>query len=413
MMSYTDIGERFIRYASVFTQSEGGFDTTPSTAVQRDLAEILYRELCEMGAEDVYFDSEHCYVYASVPANTEGAPVIGLMSHMDTSNAVRAKEIHPRRINRYDGKDVVLNEALGIVLSPKDYPELSKKAGGDIVVTDGTSVLGGDDKAGVAAIMEVFERLIKDPSIKHGKVVLCFTPDEEVGNGVKNLDLKRFACDFAYTIDGGPVGELSYENFNAAGAKIRINGVSCHPGSAKGIMVNAATVGMELNSLLPADEVPEKTEGYEGFFHLIAIEGTCDSASMEYIIRDHDRGRFEARKRMMEDAAGKINEKYGPKTAELKIKDSYYNMAEKVAPFPEIVDTAIDAMKEMGIVPLVEPIRGGTDGCQISYMGIPCPNLGTGGYNFHGRYEYVSIDEMKRNVELVLLILQKFAGGKR
>ncbi len=408
-MKYKDIGERFIRYAGIFTQSEDGADTTPSSDVQRDLAEVLYEELKEMGAENVFYDKERCYVYGTIPANHEGAPVIGLMAHMDTSNAVRSTAVNPRRINDYDGGDIVLSEDLSIVLSPSEYPSLLRQKGCDIVVTDGTSVLGGDDKAGVAAIMEVADLLLKDPSVRHGEIKICFTPDEEVGNGVMNLDYDRFRCDFGYTIDGGTVGEISYENFNAAGARINIKGVSCHPGEGKGIMVNAILLAGELNSYLPQDDVPEKTEGYEGFFLLMGMNGSVDNAEMDYIIRDHDREMFLKRKEMMEKAVERLNEKYGAGTAELFMKDSYYNMREKVEPCRQIVDKAVEAMEELGIKPIVEPIRGGTDGCQISFKGIPCPNLGTGGYNFHGRYEYVSINEMKKNVELICRIINKFA----
>ncbi|MBQ9827503.1 MAG: peptidase T [Lachnospiraceae bacterium] len=412
-MTYSDIGERFIRYASVFTQSEEGFDTTPSTAVQRDLAKILYEELKEMGAEDVFYDEEHCYVYASVPATAEHAPVIGLMAHMDTSNAVRAERVKPHRVDHYDGGDIPLDESGKRVLSPRDYPVMKNVLGDDLVVTDGTSVLGADDKAGVSAIMEVFSRLLKEPERRHGKVVLCFTPDEEVGNGVLNIDTERFKCDHAYTIDGGALGETSYESFNAAGAKIIINGISAHPGYAKGIMLNALKVAIELNSLLPEDEVPEKTDGRQGYYHLIHMFGSADTAGMEYLIRDHDRQKFEDRKRVLEAAVNKINDKYGPNTAELDISDTYYNMAEKLRDRPEIVTDAMDAMRELSIEPVIEPIRGGTDGCQLTFMGIPCPNLGTGGYNFHSRYEFASVDEMKQNVELILLILERAASEDR
>ena len=424
-----EVAQRFIRYAGIFTQSEEGHEDTPSTACQRDLASLLYQELLDMGAADVFYDEEKCYVYATLPATIPGnpeavkqiadaqtkrrentAPIIGLVAHMDTSDAVNAKAVHPRLIEHYDGEDIVLNRELGIVSTTKEFPSLLEHKGQMLVVTDGTSVLGGDDKAGVTQIMEVFRFYLSHPEYAHGTVRLCFTPDEEVGNGPMNFNIKRFAADYAYTVDGGSVGEIEYENFNAASAAISIRGKSTHPGSAKGVMKNALLIAMELNSLLPADEIPACTEGYEGFYHLDRLEGTVDQAVMDYIIRDHDRDSFERRKDRMREAADKINEKYGEGTITLTLKDSYYNMAEKVLPHRHLIDIAAKAAEECVGTWYTLPIRGGTDGCRLSFMGIPCPNLGTGAYNFHSRYEYASVDEMVQGCEVLLRILNKYAS---
>lgn len=427
-MNYQDIGERFMRYASINTQSKEGCPTTPSTPCQRELAALLRDELEEMGAAELYYDEEHCYVYAAVPGNIPCdsvelsrrrdretrrrenlAPVIGLMAHMDTSDAVAGTDFRPRRIDGYDGGEIVLNPALGIVLSPEQFPSLDAHRGHSLVVTDGTTVLGGDDKAGVAAIMELMKFYLDHPEYPHGTIRCCFTPDEEVGNGPMWLDQSHFACDYAYTVDGGGLGGLEFENFNAADAKIVLHGVSTHPGSAKGTMRNALLVGMELQSLLPALETPFYTEGYEGFYHLESMSGSCDRAEMHYIIRDHDRARFEERKKEMEKAVQTIRSRLGEDAAELELSDSYYNMAEKIRPHRHLVDNAVAAMKELGIEPVIEPIRGGTDGCRLSFEGIPCPNLGTGAYHFHSRYEYVSIDEMQKNVALLARIIGRYA----
>ncbi|WP_130836918.1 peptidase T [Lachnoclostridium sp. Marseille-P6806] len=427
-MNYRDIGERFIRYASINTQSKEGCPSTPSTACQRELAVLLRDELEETGASEIYYDEEHCYVYAAVPGNIpcdeaklaarsdrdtrrreNNAPVIGLMAHMDTSDAVAGTDFHPRRIDGYDGGDIILNAEQNIILSPQRFPSLEKHIGHSLVVTDGTSVLGGDDKAGIAAIMEVMRFYLTHPEYAHGTIRCCFTPDEEVGNGPLWLDQSHFACDYAYTVDGGDLGQLEYENFNAAGAAIRIRGISTHPGSAKGTMKNALLVAAELAGLLPPMETPYHTEGYEGFYHLESMHGSCDEAEMLYIIRDHDRRRFEERKRGLEKAVLEINRRYGEETAALELRDSYYNMEEKIRPHMHLIDNAVQAMKALGIEPLIGPIRGGTDGCRLSFEGIPCPNLGTGAYHFHSRYEYVSIDEMQKNVELLVRILNRYA----
>ena len=423
-----EIADRFIRYASVYTQSKEGVADNPSTSCQRDLAKILYEELLAMGASDVSYDEEHCYVYASVQGNIPAdpdktallpdaaakrrentAPILGLVAHMDTSDAVDAKEIHPRLIENYDGRPVILSESPTYILDPADYPELSKEKGNTLIVTDGTSVLGGDDKAGITQIMEVFRFYLQHPEYAHGTIRLMFTPDEEVGNGTMHVDRRHFAVDYAYTIDGSAVGELEYENFNAASASIDIQGLSTHPGDAKDKMKNALLIGMELNALLPPDEIPARTEGYEGFYHLDEMSGTTDHAHMEYILRDHDRSKFEEKKQKVTDAAQQLNKVYGEGTVTLKIEDSYYNMAEKILPHRHLIDNAKEAMQELGVTPVTQPIRGGTDGCKLSFEGIPCPNLGTGAFNYHSRYEYVSAQQMETGAEILLRILNKYA----
>ena len=424
-----EIASRFARYASVFTQSAEGCPDTPSTACQRDLASMLADELRELGMSDVYYDEEHCYVYATlpgnIPANQEildrredtakkhrenAAPILGLVAHMDTSDAVPAEKVLPRIIENYDGGKIVLNEALGIVSDPEEMPDLTAHKGGTIVVTDGTSVLGGDDKAGITQIMEAMRFFLLHPEYPHGTVVVCFTPDEEVGNGTLRLDPAHFPADYAYTVDGGSAGELEYENFNAASAQITVRGKSSHPGSAKGVMKNALLIAMEFNALLPADEIPSRTEGYEGFFHLENMSGITDSATMDYLIRDHDRTRFEERKKQMEEAAAEICRRYGDGTVTLKIEDSYYNMAEKVKPHMHLIENAKKAILATGLEPKVQPIRGGTDGCKLSFEGIPCPNLGTGAYHYHGRHEYVSAEEMIQGTEILIRILSGYAA---
>ena len=426
-----ETAERFIRYASICTQSEENVPDTPSTAIQRDLAILLYRELQEMGASDVVYDEEKCYVYATLPSNlpvdddmrkklagrsdttakrrTNLAPIIGLAAHMDTSNAVSASEVHPRRVDCYDGGVIQLNEKDGIRLDPAEFPDLKDQVGAMLVVTDGTSVLGGDDKAGITQIMELFRFYLSHPEFPHGTVRLMFTPDEEVGNGTLNVDFEQFAADYAYTVDGSTVGELEYENFNAAGARIILHGLSTHPGDAKDKMRNALQMAMDFHALLPERERPEHTEGYEGFFHLISMDGTCDEAHMEYIIRDHARARFEKRKEQMREAAAEIARRYGEGTIDLMVEDSYYNMAEKILPHPELIESASKAIKDSGLIVRTQPIRGGTDGCRLSFSGIPCPNLGTGAYHYHSRYEYVSVDEMVKGVEVLARIIGEFA----
>ena len=426
------IAERFIRYARVFTQSKEGIADTPSTQCQWDLARLLKKELEEMGASDVVLDEEKCYVYATIPGNIpadEGklstrddrkkkrrensAPILGLVAHMDTSDAVDASahpKIHPRKIENYDGGTIVLNEEKNLSMSPSEYPELAGKRGKTLIVTDGTTVLGGDDKAGVAQIMEAAQFLLQHKEIAHGTVRIMFTPDEEVGNGTRNVNMDEFAVDYGYTVDGGGIGELEYENFNAASAHLTIQGLSTHPGSAKGKMRNALLVAMEYNALLPADEIPAKTEGYEGFYHLEEMHGTADAAEMDYIIRDHDRTKFEHRKEVILKAVQKINDRYGANVMTAEVSDSYYNMEEKIRPHMHLIENAKTAMREIGVEPVVSPIRGGTDGAVMSFRGVPCPNLFTGSYNFHSRYEYVVAEEMALGAETLIRILNKYAG---
>lgn len=425
-----EIAERFMRYAGIGTQSAEGFTKTPSTSEQRILAKLLYEELCEMGAADVYYDERYCYVYATLPSNLPSpdaslmkacpdavskkrenlAPIIGLVAHIDTSNAVASKVVHPHLIDCYDGGDICLNEALQIMSRPEEMPDLLKHKGKMLIASDGTSVLGGDDKAGVTQIMELFRFFLAHSAYPHGTVRLMFTPDEEVGNGTACYDREHFRVDFAYTCDGGAVGELEYENFNAASATLTIHGKNTHPGSAKGVMKNALLYGMEFNSLLPPEETPFYTEGYEGFFHLENMVGTPDEAKMEYLIRDHDRIRFEERKKMFADAVQTMQERYGAAHFEVKIQDSYYNMLEKIRPHMHLIDHATAAMKAVGVEPIIQPIRGGTDGCRLSFEGIPCPNLGTGAYHWHSRNEYVCVEEMALAVRILARIIEKYAA---
>ncbi len=397
------VTERFLKYIAIDTQSADEVEAVPSTEKQWNLAQLLAEELREMGAEDVAL-ADHCYVYATIPATTaEKRPVLGFISHMDTATALSGKDVKAKLVP-YEGGDIVLNEELNIVLSKTQFPELARQVGKDVIVTDGTTLLGADDKAGIAEIMTMAEYLLAHPEIAHGKIRIGFTPDEEVGNGVAYFDVQEFGADAAYTVDGGLLGELEYENFNAANAKVLLHGTSIHPGSAKGQMKNALLVGMEFQSMLPVAENPAYTEGYEGFFHLDAMEGSVEEASMVYIIRDHDRAKFETKKAVFQKAAAFLNEKYGAGSVEVVMKDVYYNMKEKLADHMELVENAKLAMKELGITPIVQPIRGGTDGARLSFMGLPCPNLCTGGANFHGKYEYISVQDMEKVVELLIKI---------
>lgn len=401
--------ERFLHYVSFDTQSKDDEEQVPSTEKQRVLAEVLKRELEEMGASDVRM-SENGYVYAVIPATTE-KPVkaLGFISHMDTAPAMSGTDVRPRIVENYGGGDIVLNEEKQIVMRIKDFPGMADCVGKDLIVTDGTTLLGADDKAGVAEIMEMAEFFLSHPEIPHGKICIGFTPDEEVGRGADFFDVEGFGADVAYTVDGGPIGELEYENFNAASGKVEINGRGVHPGSAKGSMINALLVGMEFQSLLPVFENPMYTEGYEGFFHLDQFSGDVESAHMEYIIRDHDREKFEKKKELFEAAAAYLNRKYGEGTVVVKLKDSYYNMKEKIEPENlYLIDIASEAMKALGIAPQVTPIRGGTDGARLSYMGLPCPNLCTGGYNFHGKYEFIPVQSIDTMVEILKDIVIRF-----
>lgn len=401
--------ERFLHYVSFDTQSKDDEEQVPSTEKQRVLAEVLKRELEEIGASDVRM-SENGYVYAVLPATTD-KPVkaLGFISHMDTAPAMSGTDVRPRIVENYGGGDIVLNEEKQIVMRVKDFPGMADCVGKDLIVTDGTTLLGADDKAGVAEIMEMAEFFLSHPEIPHGKICIGFTPDEEVGRGADFFDVEGFGADVAYTVDGGPIGELEYENFNAASGKVEINGRGVHPGSAKGSMINALLVGMEFQSLLPVFENPMYTEGYEGFFHLDQFSGDVESAHMEYIIRDHDREKFEKKKELFEAAAAYLNRKYGEGTVVVKLKDSYYNMKEKIEPENlYLIDIASEAMKALGIAPQVTPIRGGTDGARLSYMGLPCPNLCTGGYNFHGKYEFIPVQSIDTMVEILKDIVIRF-----
>lgn len=401
--------ERFLEYVKIDTQSSEGSSTMPSTMKQHDLASLLEKQLGEMGAEEIVYDKEHGYVYASVPASAgcEDAPVIGFIAHMDTSPAVTGAGVNPRIIEDYDGKDIVLNEEKQVVMRIADFPELASYRGRRMIVTDGTTLLGADDKAGVAEIMAMAEYLLQHPEISHGKVRVGFTPDEEVGAGADHFDVALFGADFAYTVDGGRLGEMEYENFNAAGAKVSIHGRSVHPGSAKDKMRNAILMAQEFQSMLPVAENPMYTCGYEGFYHLDSLQGTVEEAMAEYIIRDHDREKFEKKKTNFLRIGEFLNEKYGAGTFEIAMKDSYYNMREVIEKHMDIVDRAKNAMRQLGVEPVVSPIRGGTDGCRLSYMGLPCPNLCTGGGNFHGKYEYACIDEMETIVQLLVRIVEQ------
>jgi len=403
--------ERFIRYVKIDTQSDDTVtDRFPSTDKQLILSNLLAQELKELGAQEVEID-QYGYVMASIPANTnKQIPVLGFLAHVDTSPDMLGKDVAPRFVENYDGTEIVLNKDLGVVLSPKEFPELKNYLGQTLIVTDGTTLLGADDKAGIAEIMTAVEFMIKNPDFKHGKIRIGFTVDEEIGRGVDHFDVKRFGADFAYTLDGGAIGELEFENFNAASAKISIQGRSIHPGYAKDKMLNAIQIAQEFNSLLPAHERPEHTQGYEGFYHLIKMDGSVEKAAFQYIIRDHNRKKFEARKAYMQRIANYMNTKYGEGTVSVELKDQYYNMREKIEPVYHVVSTAIEAMEAVGIKPMVKPIRGGTDGARLSYMGLPCPNLFAGGENFHGKHEYVAVESMVKATEVMLKIIELFSS---
>ncbi len=399
--------DKFLRYISFDTQSEDEQEQQPSTQKQFVLANVLADELRQMGAEEVTVD-EHCYVFATIPATSEKKlPVLGLLAHMDTSPAFSGLNVKPQIVKNYDGQKIVLNEESGIVLDPKKFPDILGYVGKDLITTDGTTLLGADDKAGVAEIMAAAEYFLTHKEVKHGKIRIGFTPDEEVGRGTENFDLEAFGADIAYTVDGGPLGELEYENFNAAGAKVWVHGKSIHPGSSKGMMVNALLIGMEFQSMLPVFENPMYTEGYEGFYHLNHMHGDVETACLEYIIRDHDKEKFARKKHQMMRTADFLNLKYGIGTVDVEMKDSYYNMKEKIEPHMYLIDMAKEAMEDLDIEPLVCPIRGGTDGANLSYQGLPCPNLCTGGHNFHGKYEYICIQAMEKVTELLIAIVQK------
>ena len=396
--------QRFLRYVSFDTTSDPSAGCTPSTPGQLELADLLTRELADLGL-DARRDN-FGYVYAAIPASPgcEAAPAVGFIAHMDTSDAVSGRDIHPQVVENYDGRDVLL--ATGAVLSPDSFPDLKKYAGKTLITTDGATLLGADDKAGVAAIMDLAQRLTADPSLPHGPVKIAFTPDEEIGQGADHFDVPGFGADFAYTVDGGGAGGLEYENFNAASAFLTFHGQSIHPGSAKGRMKNAILIAMEFDRMLPAFEIPAFTEGYEGFHHLDSFQGGVEQTTLEYIIRDHDRTLFERKKENFRDAVSYLNRKYGPGAVELTLTDSHYNMKEQILPRMEIIDYALKAMESLGLEPDVTPIRGGTDGARLSYMGLPCPNLFTGGHNGHGRFEYAVREEMELVPLLLLEILR-------
>lgn len=409
-MSGIDVIEKFLRYVKIDTQSDDTTGTSPSTMKQHDLAGLLADELTEIGVSDVFYDKEHCYVYGCIPSNSENsdAPAIGFIAHMDTSDEVSGKDVKPRIVTEYDGKDITLSEDGSVILSPQDFPELKNHVGEDLIVTDGTTLLGADDKAGVAEIMTMAHTLLSDPSIKHGDIRIAFTPDEEIGGGTDYFDLERFGARYAYTVDGGKLGELEYENFNAAEGVITVRGRSVHPGDAKNRMINASLICYEFHSLLPVFANPMYTEGREGFFHLTEVTGRTESARASYIIRDHDRELFEKKKELFKEAANYLNKKYGEGTVTVTLRDQYYNMVELIRPHQHLVDNAKKAMTDLGITPIDRPIRGGTDGAMLSYKGLPCPNLCTGGYNYHGKYEYASVQEMKKVVEILLGIVDLY-----
>ena len=402
------VTERFLDFVRFDTQSDELTNMTPSTPGQMEFAKYLKTVVEGMGLEEISLD-ENGYLFATLPANTEGdIPVIGFIAHMDTSPDMSGKNVKPRIVKDYNGLDIVLNEEQKIILSPEEFPELLNYLGQDLIVTDGTTLLGADDKAGIAEILTAVAYLQAHPEIKHGKIRIGFNPDEEIGLGAHKFDVERFGCEFAYTMDGGALGELEYENFNAASAKVSIKGRNVHPGSAKHKMINSIRVANNFITMLPRWETPEHTEGYEGFYHLVGINGTVEETTLSYIIRDHDRDRFERRKREIEHLVNKTNSEF-PGCCSVEIKDQYYNMREKIEPVMHVIEVAEKAMVEAGVTPKVQPIRGGTDGAQLSFKGLPCPNIFAGGENFHGRYEFVSIQSMKKAAEVIVNICKLVA----
>ena len=402
--------ERFLKYVSFDTQSSEETGTTPSTPGQMVFAKYLKEELEALGLEEVTLD-DNGYLFATLPANTDKeVPVVGFIAHMDTSPDMSGKDVSPRTVQDYDGGDIVLCAEENIVLSPAQFPELLEHKGEDLIVTDGRTLLGADDKAGIAEIVSAVVYLQQHPEIKHGKIRIGFNPDEEIGLGAHKFDVEKFACDWAYTMDGGEVGELEFENFNAASAKLTFKGRNVHPGYAKNKMINSLRVANRFMSLLPDSETPEHTEGYEGFYHLVGVNGDVEQTTVSYIIRDHDRARFEARKAEMQRLADLINAEHGEQVAVLELKDQYYNMREQIEPVMHVIDIAFQAMKEAGVEPRVKAIRGGTDGAQLSFKGLPCPNIFAGGLNFHGRYEFVPIQSMEKAMRVVVKIAELAAN---
>ena len=399
---------RFLRYVSVDTQSNEESETQPSAAKEWNLLKMLLEELQTLGVEASL--DEYGYVMATLPSNLDkDVPAVGFIAHVDTAPDASGADVKPQIIENYDGSAIDLKGVPGLQLKPEEFPELLHFVGQTLITTDGTTLLGADDKAGVAEIMTAVQYLVEHPEVKHGKICIGFTPDEEIGRGVVKFDVSRFGADYAYTMDGGEIGELEFENFNAASAKIHIQGRNVHPGNAKGKMKNAILIGQELNSLLPVDQRPEYTEGYEGFFHLISFKGAVEEADFAYIIRDHDRAKFEAKKVLIQQVTDFINTKYGEGTATLVLKDQYYNMREQVEPHYFIIEKAIKAMEMAGIKPKIQPIRGGTDGANLSFKGLPCPNIFAGGLNFHGKMEYVPLQSMEKAAEVILNLIKLFA----
>ena len=396
--------EYLLKYVAIDTQSDPESESFPSTSKQFNLAKILVEDLKAVGITNAFVD-EKGYVYGSLDGNSK-APTIGFIAHMDTAPDASGANVNPRIIKNYDGSNITLNETNNKIMKPKDFPSLLDYVGQDLVVTDGNTLLGGDDKAGISEIMAMLDYIHTNPTHPHGTLKIAFTPDEEIGQGADHFNVDFFGADFAYTVDGGPLGELEYENFNAAGAKININGRNVHPGSAKNQMINSMQIAMELNQMLPVQERPEFTEHYEGFFLLTDINGSVEHTKLQYIIRDHNKELFENKKELITNITSLLNKKYGENTVELDLKDQYYNMKEKVEPHMHIINLAENAMKDCGITPLIKPIRGGTDGARLSFMGLPCPNLFTGGYNYHGIYEYMSIQSMDKSVDLLLKIIE-------
>lgn len=399
--------QRFLKYVTFDTTANPNNSNCPSSEGQKVFANYLVEELKSLGLEDAHVD-ENSYVMATLKGNTEGVETIGFISHLDTAPDVTGKNVKPKIIKNYDGKDIVLNEELNIITSPKDYPDLKKFIGEDLIVTDGTTLLGADDKAGISEIVTAIEYLVNNPEIKHGDIKIGFTPDEEIGRGTDLFNVEKFGAKYAYTIDGGIMGELQYENFNAAAAKITIQGRNVHPGAAKNKMINALHIAAEISQMFPQSERPETTEGYEGFYHLNDINGNVENATMVYIIRDHSKEKFEHRKQYMKDAISKVSEKYNGRVT-LELNDQYYNMKEKVEPVKFIVDIAEEAMKECDITPIIVPIRGGTDGARLSFMGLPCPNIFTGGLNFHSKNECIPVIALEKCSNLIVKIAQKYA----
>lgn len=403
------VKERLLKYVKINTKSDLGSDTSPSTLEQFTLARLLVEEMKALGLEEVDLD-ENCYVMATLPANTsKKIPTMGLIAHLDTSPDMSGEGVNPQIIENYDGGDIVLNKENGIMMSPDMFPELSKYKGQELITTDGTTLLGADDKAGIAVILTAMEYLLKHPEIEHGKIRIAITPDEEVGKGADHFDVQKFGAEFAYTVDGGEIGELEYETFSAAWGYVTVNGRNVHPGSAKNKMLNSILVGMEFNAMLPVNERPEFTEGREGFFHIMEMKATVELTKLLYIIRDHNKAIFEQRKALFVETGAFLNKKYGAGVVEATTKDTYYNMREKIEPVYWIVELASDAMKSMGIEPIIVPVRGGTDGSRLSYMGLPCPNLFTGGMNYHGKYECIPTRSLELSTEMVVKIISMLA----